>query len=96
MVLAEAPRLYPVFTHHAKELQAASRYLVRRMEQYAAGNREPDEKFNALLDRYRQVVGTFQLMRKAKDPFVYLNQEERDLVQRVNTWLKDNPNHRIA
>ena len=93
MVLAEAPRLYPVFTHHAKELQAASRYLTRRMEQYA-GQHEPDEKFNAMLTRYRQVVMTFLRMHHAKTPYIYLTQEERELVGRVNEWLKNNPDHR--
>ncbi len=94
MILAEAPRLYPVFTHHAKELQAAARYLTRRMDHHA-GNREPDEKFNALLDRYNQVIHTFLLMLHARDPFVYLTQEERELVGRVNTWLKAHPENRI-
>ena len=55
MILAESPRLYPVFTHHAKELEAAARYLVRQMVRQA-GTSEPDGKFNALLDRHRQVV----------------------------------------
>ncbi len=95
MVLAEAPRIYPVFTHHAKELQAASRYLVQQMEQYA-GKHEPDEKFSAMLNRYRQVVMTFLRMYHAKTPYIYLDQEERELVTRVNTWLKANPGHRTG
>ncbi len=95
MVLAEAPRIYPVFTHHAKELQAASRYLTRRMEQYAR-NHEPDEKFHALLSRYREVVMTFLRMHQAKTPYIYLTQEERELVTRVNAWLKANPENRTA
>ena len=95
MVLAEAPRIYPVFTHHAKELQAAFRFLSRRMEQYARTG-QPDEKFNALLDRYREVVRTFLRMHHAKEPFVYLNREERDLVNRVNAWWKADPDHRTA
>lgn len=95
MVLAEAPRIYPVFTHHAKELQAASRYLTQRMEQYAKKH-EPDEKFNTLLDRYRQVVMTFLRMHHAKTPYIYLDQEERELVARVNAWLKANPEHRAG
>lgn len=95
MVLAEAPRIYPVFTHHAKELQAASRYLVRRMEQYA-GEHEPDEKFNAMLNRYRQVVLTLLRMHQANTPYIYLDREERDLVSRVNAWLKGNPEHKTG
>ena len=95
MTLAEAPRLYPVFTHHAKELQAAARYLVRRMERYA-GNHMPDEKFHALLTRHRQVIQALSEMEKAKEPFVYLNRDERDLVARINTWLKEHPEHRTA
>ena len=95
MVLAEAPRLYPVFTHHAKELKAASRYLSRRMEQYARTGK-PDDKFNALLDRYSEVIQTFLRMQRSKAPYVYLTQEERELVTRVNTWLKDHPENRIA
>ena len=95
MVLAEAPRLYPVFTHHAKELQAAACYLTRRMEAYADDS-EPDERFNALMTRHREVLRTFLLMQQAKNPFVYLTREERDLVNRVNAWLKEHPENRIA
>ena len=95
MVLAEAPKLYPVFTHHAKELRAAARYLVRRMEKYA-GDRMPDDTFHALLECHRQVLRTLGEMEHAREPFVYLNREERELVGRVNTWLKDHPENRTA
>ena len=95
MVLAEAPRIYPIFTHHAKELQAAARYLVRRMER-CREDRSPDEKFNALLDRHRQIIRTLQQMMNAKNPFVYLTREERELVARVNTWLKEHPENRTS
>ncbi len=95
MILMESARIYPVFTHHAKELRAAARYLVRRMEQ-RAGNTKPDEKFNALLDRHRLVVRTLVEMEHTREAFVYLTEEERDLVNRVNTWLKDHPENRIA
>ena len=95
MILAEAPRLYPVFTHHAKELQAAAAYLVRRMEQHANHGR-PDAQFTAMVDRHRLVIQTLAEMMKAKQPYVYLSEEERELVGRVNTWLKDHPEHRTA
>ena len=94
MILAEAPRIYPVFTHHAKELQAAARYLARRMESHA-GSEVPDDRFNALLDRYSQILRTFLLLHGAKESFVYLTREERELVGRVNTWLKAHPENRI-
>ena len=95
MILAEAPRLYPVFTHHAKELQAAANYLVGRMASHA-GSALPDEKFNALLDRHRQVIQTFLLMQQSKSPYVYLTQEERELVGRVNAWLRKHPENRAG
>ena len=95
MVLAEAPRLYPVFTHHAKELRAAARYLVRRMEKFA-GPRTPSSRFNALLDRHNLVLQALAEMEHAREPFVYLTEEERKLVERVNTWLKKHPENRIA
>ena len=96
MILAEAPRLYPVFTHHAKELQAAARYLMQRMERFAAGCGIPDERFYRMMERHRLVIQTMAEMNSAREPYVYLNQEERDLVRRVNTWLKDHPEHRTA
>ena len=95
MVIAEAPKLYPVFTHHAKELQAAARYLVRQMEQ-RAGTPDPDPTFSALLKRHRQVIQTFLQLHRSKSPYVYLTREERELVARVNTWLKKNPEYRAG
>ena len=93
MILAESPRMYPVFTHHAAELQAAARYLVGRMEKYKGGS-AADRGFNALLDRYMLVIRTLTEMEKSKDSYVYLNQDEKELVVRINTWLKKNPEHR--
>ena len=93
MILAESPRMYPVFTHHATELEAAARYLVGRMEKYKGGS-AADKGFNALLDRYLLVIKTLSAMEKAKDNYVYLSREERELVGRVNTWFKGNPDHR--
>ena len=93
MILAESPRMYPVFTHHTAELQAAARYLVGRMEKYKGGS-AADKVFNALLDRYMLVIRTLTAMEKAKDPYVYLDQDEKELVVRINTWLKKNPEHR--
>ena len=90
MVLAEAPRIYPVFTHHAKELLAAARFLIRRMERYTESE-VPDDRFNTLMERYSQIIRTFLLLYGAKDPFVYLTLEERELVGRVNAWLKAHP-----
>ena len=95
MVLAEAPRMYPVFTHHAKELKAAARYLVQRIERYAESH-SPDWLFNTMLTRHDQVVRTMREMENSKNPFVYLTREERDLVARVNNWLKEHPEHRTA
>lgn len=95
MILAESPRLYPVFTHHAKELEAAARYLVRQMVRQA-GTSEPDGKFNALLDRHRQVIRTFTRMKQSRTPYVYLNLEERELVGRVNAWLRKHPENRAG
>ena len=94
MILTEAPRIYPVFTHHAKELQAAARFLACRMESHA-GSEAPDDRFNTLLDRYSQILRTFLLLHGAKESFGYLTQEERELVGRVNTWLKAHPENRI-
>lgn len=95
MTLAEAPRIYPVFTHHAQELRAAASWLVRRMEKYANGHK-PDAKFAAMLNRHRLVVHTLTEMEHAKNPVVYLTKEERELVSRVNAWLKEHPEHRTA
>ena len=95
MVLAEAPRMYPIFTHHAKELRAAARYLMNRIERYAESH-APDWLFNEMLNRHGQVVRTLAEMEKAKNPFVYLTQEEKDLVNRINAWLKEHPEHRTA
>ena len=92
-VTAEAPRIFPVFTHHAAELHAAARYLVRRIEQYA-GHHAPDEIFTRLLDRHRQVVGTLQEMQNSREPYVYLTREDRELVKRVNHWLREHPEYR--
>ncbi len=95
MVIAEAPRLYPVFTHHAKELQAAARYLTDRMEQYSKGH-TPDSRFSDMLNRHREVLRTLAEMEHTRQPFVYLTQEERELVIRVNAWLRKHPEHRTA
>ena len=93
MILAEAPRIYPVFTHHAKELQAAARYLIRRMEEYPRDH-APDAFFQRMLTRHAEVTRTLQTMDAAKEPYVYLTQEERDLVGRVNSWLRTSPQER--
>ncbi len=95
MVLAEAPRMYPVFTHHVKELKAAARYLVQRIERYAESH-APDWLFNTMLARHDLVIRTMREMENSKNPFVYLTREERDLVARVNNWLKEHPEHRTA
>ena len=95
MVLAEAPKLYPVFTHHAKELEAAARYLVGIITRHE-GSAAPDEMFNRLLNRHREVLHALQQMRSSRNPYVYLSREDRDLVVRVNTWLKEHPEHRSA
>lgn len=93
MILAEAPRIYPIFTHHTKELQAAARYLIQRMEEYARDH-TPDAFFQRMLDRHAQVTRTLQEMEASKEPYVYLTQEDRDLVTRVNSWLRTSPQER--
>ena len=95
MVIQEAPRLYPVFTHHAKELQAAARYLVGRMEQYRKDH-IPDSRFNDMLNRHKEVIRTLSEMEHTREPFVYLTQDEKELVVRVNAWLRMHPEHRTA
>ena len=95
MTLAEAPRIYPVFTNHANELRSAAFYLIRCMEKYANGHK-PDARFAAMLNRHRLVVHTLTEMEHAKNPIVYLTKEERELVARVNAWLREHPEHRTA
>ena len=95
MTLAEAPRIYPVFTWHANELRAAASYLIRRMEKYANGHK-PDARFAAMLNRHQMVISTLAHMEHTKDQYVYLTREERELVGRVNAWLKEHPEHREA
>ena len=95
MVIAEAPRLYPVFTHHAKELQAAARYLISRMEQYSKDH-VPDSRFSDMLNRHQEVLRTLAEREHTRQPIVYLTQEERELVIRVNAWLRKHPEHRTA
>ena len=97
MILAEATKLYPVFTAHANELRAAACYLVRRMEQYAGRQKgKPDEKFHEMLQRHCQVLRTLADMECAREPFVYLNKADRDLVFRVCNWLKAHPEDRLT
>ena len=94
MVPVNSLRTFPVFTHHTKELQAAAQYLVRRMEAYA-DSRTPDEKFHALLARHKDVIHTLYALENTRAPFVYVTQEEQDLVKRISAWLKDHPEHRM-
>jgi len=96
MTLAEAPRIYPVFTHHANELRAAASYLISRMEGYAKSRSAPDRKFVEMLDRHQLVIRTLAHLEHTKDPYVYLTREERELVGRVNAWLKEHPENREA
>ena len=94
MVLAESPRIYPVFTHHAKELQAAARYLGRRIDHYSR-EQSPEGLFDRMLERYGEVIRTLCQMQRAQEPYVYLNKEERELVVRINTWLRDHPEESV-
>ena len=95
MILAEAPRIYPVFIHHANELRAAASYLIHRMEKYSTGHK-PDARFVKMLNRHRLVVHTLSKMENSKNPIVYLTEEERELVGRVNAWWKEHPENRTA
>ncbi len=92
MILAENPRLYPVYTWHAEEVMHLDRRvydLLRRR----SGNDE-SEKTDFLRDLHRRLDRVFQQLKKASGAVAYLEKDDRVLVEKVVRWLQQNPDDR--
>ena len=90
MVLAEAPKLYPVYTWHADEVMRLDRRVFDLMIwKHTRG--EDDAKLVFLRDLHKRLRSVFRKMMETSGNVAYLNQAETDLVKKTAAWMKDHP-----
>ncbi len=88
-VMAEAGKLFPVYTWHADELMRVFAVADRIVKRY--GRPDETEKFQVIRrvrERLQQVAETLQ---ECPGEIAYLSGRDRDLVRKAAEWLEKHP-----